>query len=351
MNSKAGRANFVIVSVLSSGLAYGAGQSETITPAVVVTATRVEQSSFDLPASIDSVDSKSIREAQLQVNLSESLGRVPGLVIQNRQNFAQDLQVSLRGFGARSTFGVRGIRLYADNIPATMPDGQGQVSHFDLGSADRIEVLRGPFSALYGNSSGGVISLLTEDGAPGARIEGNTAFGSYNTRRVGLKASGDTGALNYVLAGTQFETDGYREHSAARRSTFNAKLQGAPDNLSRLSLVINAMDMPEAQDPLGLERSQFDTDPRQAGTGAVQFNTRKRASQTQAGLTYSRNLFPASALTGTLYYGERLSRQFQSIPPASQVRASSPGGLIDLERDYGGGDCAGHGKATRRTLP
>src|SRR2546425_12247712 len=140
-------------------LALGAGmpalaQVET----VVVTATRSPQSTLEIPASVDRIYGDEIREGRPQVNLSESLGRVPGIVVQNRQNYAQDLQISSRGFGARSTFGVRGIRLITDGIPASMPDGQGQAANFDLGSAQRIEVLRGPFSTLYGASSGGVIS-------------------------------------------------------------------------------------------------------------------------------------------------------------------------------------------------
>ena len=134
-----------------------AAQQETIT----VTTTRIPQAGYDLPAAIDSVDSRVIREDNAMVNLSESLNRVPGINVQNRQNYAQDLQISIRGFGARATFGVRGVRLYTDGIPATMPDGQGQVSHFSLDSAARIEVLRGPFSALYGNASGGVIELFS----------------------------------------------------------------------------------------------------------------------------------------------------------------------------------------------
>src|SRR3954468_14384664 len=138
-------------------------QQDTIT----VTTTRLPQAGYDLPAAIDAVDARAIREDNPQVNLSESLNRVPGINVQNRQNYAQDLQVSSRGFGARATFGVRGVRLYQDGIPVTMPDGQGQTGSFSLLSAQRIEVLRGPFSALYGNASGGVISVFTED-APAA---------------------------------------------------------------------------------------------------------------------------------------------------------------------------------------
>src|SRR5256885_5187786 len=131
--------------------------------AVVVTATRAPRPSLEVPASVDRIYADEIREGRAQVNLSESLGRIPGIVVQNRQNYAQDLQISSRGFGARSTFGVRGIRLIADGIPATMPDGQGQAATFALGSASRIEVLRGPFATLYGNPAGGVIAIETQD--------------------------------------------------------------------------------------------------------------------------------------------------------------------------------------------
>src|SRR5262245_30647089 len=102
---------------------------------IVVTATRGPKPALEIPASIDRIEGDEVREGRPQVNLSESLGRVPGISVQNRQNYAQDLQVQSRGFGARSTFGVRGIRLITDGIPATMPDGQGQASNFTLSSA------------------------------------------------------------------------------------------------------------------------------------------------------------------------------------------------------------------------
>ncbi len=162
---------------------------------------------------------------QFQVNLSESLITVPGVSVQSRQNYAQDLQLSVRGFGARSSFGVRGLRLYSDGIPGTMPDGQGQFSQFDLGSADHIEVMRGPFSALYGNSSGGVIAIFTKDAKPGLSVDGTAEYGTFNTQRYDLKAEGDNGVVNYVVNASHFQTDGYRYHSDAERNNFNAKLR------------------------------------------------------------------------------------------------------------------------------
>ncbi len=182
--------------VLMAGVLVGVGtlwQSASAEPApelstIVVTATRIPESSFDLPVSIDRVDRRAIALGQLQVNLSESLITVPGVSVQSRQNYAQDLQLSVRGFGARSSFGVRGIRLYSDGIPGTMPDGQGQFSQFDLVSAGHIEVLRGPFSALYGNSSGGVIALFTEDAKPGYLVE--ATGGVWTVRYSALRAQG-----------------------------------------------------------------------------------------------------------------------------------------------------------------
>src|ERR1700691_1319410 len=211
---------------------------------VVVTATRVAESSADLPASIDRVDRRAIAEGQLQVNLSESLITVPGVSVESRQNYAQDLQLSVRGFGARSSFGVRGLRLYSDGIPGTMPDGQGQFSQFDLGSAGHIEVLRGPFSALYGNSSGGVIAVFTEDAKPGHLIDGTAEYGTFNTQRYAVKTEGDDGVVNYVADAAPFQTAGSRFHSNAERDNFNAKIRVATSDASKLTLVANVVETP-----------------------------------------------------------------------------------------------------------
>jgi iron complex outermembrane receptor protein len=310
----------------------------TLRPVTVTVIRGVEQAAFDTPASVDVIDGATLRNGQLQVNLSETLARVPGLVAQNRQNYAQDLQISSRGFGARSTFGVRGIRLFADGIPASGPDGQGQVSHFDIASAQRIEVLRGPFSVLYGNASGGVISLVTEDGGPQTVAQLSTAFGSDGIARLGVKLGGAQGKLQYTLSASRFETEGSRDHSAAQRGSFNGKLKYSASDDTRITLVLNSVRMPDVQDPLGLTRAEYGADPQQASPAALAFNTRKSVDQLQAGMVLEQRLGGGHALQLTAYTGERGTQQFQAIPVATQTPPTHPGGMIDLERRYQGLD-------------
>ena len=313
------------------------GAAASSLPAITVSTPRGEVQPMAVPASVDVVTGEQMRDSQLQVNLSESLGAVPGLLVQNRQNYAQDLQLSIRGFGARSTFGVRGVRIYVDGIPATMPDGQGQTSNIDIGSADRIEVLRGPFSALYGNSSGGVMQVFTEDGEAPPRLGFSFAAGSYGTQRESLKLGGASGAVNYLLGGSHFETDGYREHSAAQRDIVNGKLGIALGDDSTLTVVLNSVRI-RAQDPLGLTPAQYALAPRSVASVATLFDTRKTVDQTQAGLVYERRIDADNDLRLMVYGGERQTAQFQAIPVAAQLPPTQSGGVIDLTRKYAGMD-------------
>jgi iron complex outermembrane receptor protein len=305
---------------------------------VVVSATRTAESSQRIPASIDRVTATQIRDGQPGVNLSESLAAVPGLSVQNRQNYAQDLQLSVRGFGARSSFGVRGVRLYADGIPGTMPDGQGQFSHFDLGSAERIEVLRGPFSALYGNSSGGVISIYTEDPGAAPLLTASAVAGSLGTERLALKFAEAFSGGGVLLDAAHFDTDGFRDHSHAERNTANAKLRLDLGTGSTLTVTGNAIETPFVQDPLGLTRAQMQADPEQAGSNALAYNTRKSLSQQQIGATLATNVSPGNDLEATLYAGHRATTQFQAILAGVEANPLHPGGVIDLGREYRGGD-------------
>ncbi|MGQ0751492.1 MAG: TonB-dependent receptor family protein [Betaproteobacteria bacterium] len=323
----------------------------TLLPEVTVSATRVEHESSDLPVSIDAVGRRAIHEDNPQVNLSETLNRVPGVVVQNRQNYAQDLQISSRGFGSRATFGVRGIRLIADGIPATMPDGQGQAASFNLSSAQRIEVLRGPFSSLYGNASGGVIQIFTADGPPEPTLTGSLYRGSHHTTKFGLQYGGTQGALNYLVDASRFDTDGYREHSAARRDHVNAKLKFDAGPRGTFTLVLNALDQPETQDPLGLTADQVAQNRRQAGTNALAFDTRKSVAQNQAGVVYDLPLTSRDKLQARLYAGDRQVTQYLAIPLVFQGAATHSGGVVDLDRGYGGGGLRWTRDATLANAP
>jgi iron complex outermembrane recepter protein len=300
---------------------------------VVVTATRVDQPSLEVPASIDRVYAEELREGRPQVNLSESLGRVPGIVVLNRQNYAQDLQISSRGFGARAAFGVRGIRLIADGIPASMPDGQGQSATFDLGTASRVEVLRGPFSSLYGNASGGVINVMTEDGPPVPTLEAGVYAGDYGTRRGALKFGGRQASFSYIGNLSRFETDGYREHSAARRDQLNLKGRLGLGADTSLTLVGMALDQPETQDPLGLTAAQVAQDPRQADPAALQFDTRKSIQHEQAGANLEHRLSGGDRLQATVHAGSRDVEQYLGFAGTAPL---SSGGVVNLDREFGG---------------
>ncbi len=322
---------------------------------VVITASGAERRVFDTPYAVGVVSADELRAAGPLVNLSEVLGRVPGIVANNRSNYAQDLQITSRGFGARASFGVRGLRLYSDGIPASGPDGQGQVSHFDLAGASRLEVLRGPFSALYGSSSGGVISLVSA--APTERrlgLDVDAGSAGLQQWRVSLAGPID-GAFSVRAQLSRLQSDGFRPQSNAQRTLGNVRL-GWEQGGDRVVVVLNAIKQP-ALDPLGLTRAQFEADPDQT-TGvalpqdtlgqADRFNTRKNTAQDQVGASW-RHRFDGAAPWAesqvSAYSGRRSVTQWQSIPVATQFNATTPtlterqpGGVIDFDRDYRGLD-------------
>ncbi|MFV0262562.1 MAG: TonB-dependent receptor PqqU [Kluyvera sp.] len=323
-------------------LAFSPFSSAADEQTLIVTAAPQTVSELDTPAAVSVVNGEEMRHAAPRVNLSESLGAVPGLQIQNRQNYAQDLQLSIRGFGSRSTYGVRGIRMYVDGIPSTMPDGQGQTSNIDIGSVDHIDVLRGPFSALYGNSSGGVVNVTTESGKQPTTLEASSYYGSYGTWHYGMKASGavgdgtHAGDVDYTVSTNRFITSGYRDHSAARKNLANAKLGVRINDVSKLTLLFNSVDI-KANDPGGLDYDELHQHREQSPRGE-QYNTRKSVKQTQAGLRYERQLSEQDDLSVMMYAGERQTTQYQSIPRAPQLNPTHAGGVIDLDRHYQGID-------------
>ncbi|WP_213064582.1 TonB-dependent receptor family protein [Acinetobacter pittii] len=321
-------------------------QDVTVLPTLHVEATRTDTTYLQTPASVFRIDAPQVHTSS-QVNLTEVVKGIPSLQLRNRENYAQDLQLSMRGFGARSTFGVRGIRLYVDGIPATMPDGQGQTSNIDLSSLDHVEVLTGPFSSLYGNSSGGTILTSTKEGQGKDSIELSYSGGSHDKSRAGLVLQGGAKGANepsYVISSSYFDTDGYREHSGAEKVLNNAKLSWNLDDGSKINWVTNYVKI-HADDPQGLTRDQWNANPKQQVPFLKQFNVRKDIEQTQTGVTWSKPINDKNELYAMAYLGNRQVTQYQSIPKSTQdASINHAGGVIDFERDYYGADFRWTGK-------
>lgn len=303
---------------------------------VVISASRSAQSRFDAAAAIDVVTVDSFTASTPLVNLSELLSSVPGVQVRERQNYAQDLQVSVRGFGTRSTFGVRGVRILVDGIPATMPDGQGQAATASLTAVSRIEVLRGPLAQLYGNAAGGVVQIFTKNPPRAAQSPDGTASfgaGTDGQRQLGASLGVGNDLIGGMLDVSRYRTDGYRDHSAAERTQVEAKAVLHASSATTLTAIYNQFDQPKAQDPLGLTHADFLQNPRQVTPGALFFDTRKNISQQQGGLLLEHQLSDSDSINARAYGGQRQLTQYLAL---SGSALNSAGGVVDLDRDYGG---------------
>jgi len=279
---------------------------------IIVYSGRLEQKKFDSPASVYTIGADTLRSSGPQVNISDVLNHAPGVVALNRNNYAQDVQISIRGFGSRAAFGIRGIRLITDGIPASMPDGQGQTSTVSMTSTDRMEVLTGPLAQLYGNASGGVIQTFTREAGDKPEAQVSLYTGSFGMQRTDWQISQRIGNVGLVADYSTFSIDGYRQQSSAERKQLNSVItvDAKPD--TRFKFIVNIFDMPMAKDPLGLTATQLDTDPSQAGTNAIARNTRKTLKQDQVGAVTEHRVSSDLKLQARVYGGTRSNLQYQA---------------------------------------
>ncbi len=296
---------------------------------ILVTATRVERDPLTTAFAISTVEKDAIQRRQL-LGLDESLSRVPGLYFSNRYNYSRDLRISIRGFGARSNFGVRGLRVYIDGIPSTAPDGQTALDDLDLSNVERVEVIRGPASALYGSSAGGVINIFTEDGPETPFAEAGFTVGDNEFNRYQFKAGGQSGALNYFVNGSYLNFDGYRDHSNVEQGNVSGKFSYTFGDGSVGRLIVRHTDSPTAEDAGGLLLSDVIADRRQARDRNVALKAGESVEDQKVGLSWDK-AWGVHSVSLRNYYNWRDFDARLPLPPFAGT------GVVAFDRFFFGG--------------
>ena len=334
--------SLLLLSTAFSAPVWAQTDTEAVLPTVEVSAPRLAREIYATPAAVSTIEQDAIAQGQQRVRLDESLNRVPGVFLQNRDNFAQGQRISIRGFGARAPFGVRGITVMVDGIPYTLPDGQAQLDAIDLDSAERIEVIRGPSSVLYGNAAGGVIDITTADGRdnPGTRLR--MGAGSDGYQKMALQNGGVQGDWSHHISLTGLNVDGYREQSSTEKYLLNAKLRRELGSDRALTAIINLLDNPRSEDPGALNAREVAEGRDQAAPNSLALDAGQTVDQQLIGLQYE----DLSAGEGELYLkGFIAQRDFeQQLPFVGSSR-------LGYQRDYMGASAEYHHEVTLGNLP
>ncbi len=334
--------SLLLLSTAFSAPVWAQTDTEAVLPTVEVSAPRLAREIYATPAAVSTIEQDAIAQGQQRVRLDESLNRVPGVFLQNRDNFAQGQRISIRGFGARAPFGVRGITVMVDGIPNTVPDGQAQLDAIDLDSAERIEVIRGPSSVLYGNAAGGVIDITTADGRdnPGTRLR--MGAGSDGYQKMALQNGGVQGDWSHHISLTALNVDGYREQSSTEKYLLNAKLRRELGSDRALTAIINLLDNPRSEDPGALNAREVAEGRDQAAPNSLALDAGQTVDQQLIGLQYE----DLSAGEGELYLkGFIAQRDFeQQLPFVGSSR-------LGYQRDYMGASAEYHHEVTLGNLP
>jgi iron complex outermembrane receptor protein len=300
--------------------------SQEIIEEVIVTGLRIDRLIQDAPLSITVVDSSVLQNGKQNLGIDESLSRVPGLFMQNRYNFSGDLRVSIRGFGARSNFGIRGVKIIVDGIPETLPDGQGQVDNIDLSSVSSIEVIRGPSSALYGNASGGVINITSESfDTPFTRM--SISSGSYGYSAMQAKKAFSISNNNIFFSLSEKKLEGYREHSDHQNRQLSLKVASNLSNRTNLTSSFHLTSQPISNDPGGLNTTQVQANRRSAYNNNLTYNAGESYDQIRIGTSLEHSINDQLSLS---LRGYAVDRAFEARLPLLT------GGYFDIDRSFNG---------------
>ena len=311
-------------------LIIGQVQTQTTTITLQEVSLQAPKSQTDqstLPISFSTKDLTSFQSIYQQLSLQEYLGSVPGLFIQNANNYAQDLRISLRGFGARSAFGIRGVKIIVDGIPETTPDGQGQLDNLPLGLLKSFEVLRGPSASLYGNASGGVIYLNTLDSIENKLAQVKVIFGAFGFQSYQLNTSLKNENTVALIHANRILTDGYRQNSGFEQNLFNLKVKHQFTTQSNIQIQLNYTNSPIAKDAGGLTLEDTEADWRQARQRNIDYDTYETIDHFKAGVRWEQNWRRKWNIDT---YGFYSFRDFYGKLPFEN------GGIIDLSRNYYG---------------
>ncbi|MCH2081277.1 MAG: TonB-dependent receptor [Saprospiraceae bacterium] len=294
---------------------------------ITIKASRISEKLTEVPFAISSLGKSQLQLGQPQLTINDALDQIPGVFALNATNFAQDLRVSIRGFGARSSFGIRGIQIIVDGLPETTPDGQGQVDNLDIGLLERLEVLRGPSSSLYGNAAGGVLNFVTQETSSQLMTQFRAAIGSFGLQQYQLKFGQTLGKLNYIVHGNYMQMDGFRQQSAVQMGQFYAKANYQLNANSSIRFILNYSNSPKAEDPGSLTLEQVSESREQARDRNVLFNGGEEITQTRLGLIFNQKINK----------GNLTIKAFTTFRDFSNRLPFENGGIVQFERQFHGG--------------
>jgi iron complex outermembrane receptor protein len=289
--------------------------SRTRLPELEVRVTRDESDARRLPFAVHTVEAEAARRARLTVGVDEMLSRIPGVMVLNRWNFSLDQRLSLRGAGSRANFGFRGVKILVDGVPQTLPDGQSQLSNLELGTVGRVEALTGSAGALYGNASGGVLAFETETPKHPVALRLRSVAGTFGTWKTQGVASSRGDRLSVLASGSAFQTDGFRQHSAARTRLFNAKADYTLSGSSTIGVSLSLADLPRAENPGALTTAEYAARRDSAAGNNILRVADKAVSQEQAAVRWRWTPGPASEIGVTVFGLHRDLENPLATPP------------------------------------